>query len=44
MRIDLGMTVAEFCDQCDADSSNCELCPLSGVCLEVLTGDNSENQ
>ena len=23
---------------------HCNLCPLSGACLEVLTGDDSENR
>lgn len=33
------------CAENDVDEAlHCNLCPLQGACLEVLTGDDSENR
>ena len=47
MKIDLNLSVANFCELCSKEITTglfqCELCPLSGACCEVLTGDETEN-
>ena len=37
--------VVQRCIENDVDVEvHCDLCPLRGACIEVLTGDDSENR
>ena len=56
MRVELTANLFHLINECAANvvhrcvendvnvELHCELCPLRGACLEVLTGDNSENK
>ena len=42
---DCASHIHQLCLENDIDeTTHCELCPLAGACLEVLTGDDSENK
>lgn len=39
------ISIVDRCIENDINTElHCELCPLRGACLEVLTGDDSENK
>ena len=42
--VECAADIERRCAENDVDERlHCNLCPLSGACLEVLTGDDSEN-
>lgn len=56
MKVELSTNLFQVINECAANierrciendisvETHCDLCPLCGACIEVLTGDGSENR